>query len=78
MNGVDVRNVPQDAAVQVVNRAGDSVKLLIEKNAEELFKKSEFFNLVSISYILHACHSILLKQKVHIYCTEITETRDYH
>ncbi|XP_031568304.1 anoctamin-7-like isoform X2 [Actinia tenebrosa] len=45
MNGVDVRNVPQDAAVQVVNRAGDSVKLLIEKNAEELFKKSEFFNL---------------------------------
>ncbi|XP_048580920.1 anoctamin-7 isoform X2 [Nematostella vectensis] len=45
INNVDVRNVPQDAAVQIVKRAGDRVRLLIEKNAEELYKKSELYNL---------------------------------
>lgn len=45
INGVDVRSVPQDAAVQLVQRSVDKVKLLVEKNAEQLFKNSEFYSL---------------------------------
>ncbi|XP_068699332.1 anoctamin-7-like [Montipora foliosa] len=45
INGVDVRSVPQDAAVQLVQRAVDKVTLLVEKNAEQLFKNSEFYSL---------------------------------
>ena len=43
---MDVRSVPQDAAVQLVQRAVDKVTLLVEKNAEQLFKNSEFYSLV--------------------------------
>ena len=51
INGVDVRSVPQDAAVQLVQRSDDKVKLLVEKNAEQLFKNSEFYSLVSVYYV---------------------------
>ena len=46
INGVDVRSVPQDAAVQLVQRSVDKVTLLVEKDAEQQFKNSEFYNLV--------------------------------
>ncbi|XP_027049468.1 anoctamin-7-like [Pocillopora damicornis] len=45
INGVDVRSVPQDAAVQLVQRSVDKVTLLVEKDAEQLFKNSEFYSL---------------------------------
>ncbi|XP_022788372.1 anoctamin-7-like [Stylophora pistillata] len=45
INGVDVRSVPQDAAVQLVQRSLDKVTLLVEKDAEQLFKNSEFYSL---------------------------------
>ena len=50
INGVDVRSVPQDAAVQLVKRAGRKITLLVEQNAEELFKQSEFYNLVCMLF----------------------------
>lgn len=43
---MDVRSVPQDAAVQLVQRSVDKVTLLVEKDAEQLFKNSEFYSLV--------------------------------
>jgi len=46
INGVDVRSVPQDAAVQLVQRSVDRVTLLVEKDAEQQFKNSEFYSLV--------------------------------
>lgn len=46
INGVDVRSVPQDAAVQLVQRSVDKVTLLVEKDAEQQFKNSEFYSLV--------------------------------
>lgn len=46
INGVDVRSVPQDAAVQLVQRSVEKVTLMIEKDAEQLFKNSEFYSLV--------------------------------
>lgn len=45
INGVDVRSVPQDAAVQLVQRSVEKVTLMIEKDAEQLFKNSEFYSL---------------------------------
>jgi len=45
INGVDIRSVPQDAAVQLVQRSVDKVKLLVENDAEKLFKNSEFYSL---------------------------------
>ncbi|KAL9970224.1 hypothetical protein ACROYT_G022562 [Oculina patagonica] len=45
INGVDVRSVPQDAAVQLVQRSVDKVTLLVEKDAEQQFKNSEFYSL---------------------------------
>ena len=44
---MDVRSVPQDAAVQLVKRAVDKVTFLVEKDAEQQFKNSEFYSLVS-------------------------------
>ena len=41
-----MRSVPQDAAVQLVQRSVDKVTLMIEKDAEQLFKNSEFYSLV--------------------------------
>lgn len=43
---MDVRSVPQDAAVQLVQRSVDKVTLLVEKDAEQQFKNSEFYSLV--------------------------------
>ena len=43
---MDIRSVPQDAAVQLVQRSVDKVKLLVENDAEKLFKNSEFYSLV--------------------------------
>ena len=41
-----MRSVPQDAAVQLVQRSVEKVTLMIEKDAEQLFKNSEFYSLV--------------------------------
>lgn len=51
INGVDVRSVPQDAAVQLVQRSVDKVTLLVEKDAEQLFKNSEFYSLVRAKFL---------------------------
>lgn len=48
---MDVRSVPQDAAVQLVQRSLDKVTLLVEKDAEQLFKNSEFYSLVRAKVI---------------------------
>ena len=49
---MDVRSVPQDAAVQLVQRSVDKVTLLVEKDAEQQFKNSEFYSLVRNSLFI--------------------------